>query len=137
MYVLALSNDLVAPGTAVIVPPCLKVLPASNVKVDETVSANVAASNVLVFLTVTFDADLAASSVTVKPFSMIASSAAPGAVAPGAPPDVADQVDVDPQFPVATENLCAAEAIVLIISKQVAPAKNNPAFFMNSLLKSK
>jgi hypothetical protein len=107
------------------------------VKVDEAVSANVAASNVLAFLTVTFVVDFAASSVTVKPPSMMASSPTPGAVAPGAPPDVADQVDVDPQVPVATENLCAAEAIVVIISKQVAPAKYDFAFLMGSLLKLK
>ena len=43
--------------------------------------------------------------VTVKPPSITTTSPTAGTEAPGAPPDVADQVAVLPQMPVATENL--------------------------------
>jgi hypothetical protein len=102
------------------------------VNVAETVNAKVAASNMLAFLTVTFVEDLAASSVTVKPPSIIASSAATGADAPGAPPEVADQVAVEIHVPLATENLCAADARTLIMSTQNAAAKTKPSFFIKA-----
>jgi len=116
MKVLALSKDRVAPGGAVTVPPCLKVEPLSRVNVPETVSAKVAASSVLALFTVTFVADFAASIVTVNPPSMIALSVDPGAVAPEAPPDEADHVDVEIQVPVATEYLSAPHAVALTIT---------------------
>lgn len=49
-------------------------------------------------------------SVTVYPLSITTISPVDGTVAPDAPPDVADQVDVEFQFPVATEKRLAAEA---------------------------
>jgi hypothetical protein len=48
-------------------------------------------------------------SVTVYPPSIVTASPAPGTDAPAAPPDVADHVAVAFQFPLATENLVAAE----------------------------
>lgn len=48
--------------------------------------------------------------VTVKPPSIVTATPAPGTEAPGAPPDVADQVAVLFQFPVATEKRCPKES---------------------------
>jgi hypothetical protein len=48
--------------------------------------------------------------VTVNPPSINALSPAAGTLAPPAPPEVADQVDAEPQLPVATEYLLAPSA---------------------------
>ena len=50
-------------------------------------------------------------SVTVKPPSIVTVSPAAGTDAPAAPPEVADQVEVALQLPVATEKRFAALAV--------------------------
>jgi len=59
--------------------------------------------------------------VTVNPPSIVTTSPATGTVALGVPPEVADQVDVAFQLPVATANRLAAKPLVA-----VAPSKINP-----------
>jgi hypothetical protein len=62
--------------------------------------------------------------VTLKPPSMVTTSPATGAEAPEAPPEVEDQVDVDDQFPDATENL---DAPILLVEKQAQKIKSKQA----------
>lgn len=82
IYVHALSNDLVSPGTAPTVPPCLNVALLCNVKVPETVNAKVEASSVPPVFTVQFITVGEISSVTTCVFAIIASSADPGTTPP-------------------------------------------------------
>ena len=65
---------------------------------------------------------LFASSVTVKPPSIVTTSPAPGTEKPGTPPEVSDQVAVEFQGPVATEKRLAALA-----SNPIPTTKTNKA----------
>lgn len=62
--------------------------------------------------------------VTVKPPSIVTTSPAIGTVAPEAPPDVADQVLVEFQLLVDTENRLAALALDALIIHIVMPITN-------------
>jgi len=64
--------------------------------------------------------------VTVLLPSIVTSSPVPGTLAPEDPPDVADQVAVLFQLPVATEKRVAASVMKLIIKINKIP---NPIFF--------
>jgi hypothetical protein len=97
------------------------------VNVLDTVNVKVDASTVLAFFTVTLAEAALAESVTVNPPSMVASSPAIGALAPEAPPEVADQVEVDDQFPLATENREAAKTLLAVNTSMMAAPKKAPA----------
>ena len=88
----------------VLVPTVLvKVITPFTVVRPETVKLNPPILRVEPEAMLTFVQEALALPVTVQPPSTKALSAGPGAVAPEAPPEVADQVPAAFQFPVATE----------------------------------
>lgn len=72
--------------------------------------------------------------VTVKPPSIITSSPATGTAAPDAPPDVADHVPVEFQFPVATEKRFAAGALSAIRKSAIVTANTSAPIFNEYLM---
>jgi hypothetical protein len=61
-------------------------------------------------------------------------SPAAGTLAPELPPDVAAQVDVEFQFPIATEYRLAGFAVTLIIKIQPVMLKSKDKFFITASL---
>ena len=74
------------------------------------------------------------STVTLNPFSTTTTSPMPGTEAPPAPPEVADQVDVLFQFPVATEYLVAAKVTLKFRIMEIRAATLSSVFVFMMVL---